>query len=75
MSSPIAFTDAEIEILTVLATPLPRSQRAPFLEAVGALVAQYPERGDGLVHRIAVEMQSRFMHAMPDLQRVARSRR
>jgi hypothetical protein len=50
-----------------LATPIHPSQRAPFLEAVAALLAEHPERGDGLVNRLGREMQPRFMHARPNL--------
>jgi hypothetical protein len=57
-----------------LAAPIHPTRRAEYLEAVAALLAQYPERGDGLTFRIGHELQPRFMHASPQLRHVARSR-
>jgi hypothetical protein len=74
--SPISFSDSELDLLLVLAQPLAPSQRDDFLRAVAEVLAQHPERGDGLTHKIGVELQTRFRAAPPpDLRRIARSRR
>ena len=75
MSQPFSFSDSELETLMVLATPIHPSRRAEYLQAVAALLAQYPERGDAVAHRLGCELQGRFMHAMPNLRTAARSRR
>jgi hypothetical protein len=76
MSSPFSFSDSELTTLLTLAAPVPPSRRGEYLEAVATLLAQYPERGDGLANRIGRELQSRYMDAMPRLNGgVARSRR
>ena len=76
MSSPVSFSDSELDVLMTLAGPVPPSRCAEYFEAVAELMAHYPERGDGLVHRLAVELQSRFMHAPPRLNGgIPRSRR
>jgi hypothetical protein len=72
---PFSFSDSELSMLLTLATPVHPSRRTEYLEAVAALVAQSGEHGDGLTFRIARELQSRFMYAMPDLRAVSRSRR
>jgi hypothetical protein len=72
----VSFSDSELDLLLVLAEPLAPSQRGAFLEAVAALLAQQPERGDGVVHRLGIEMQARFRAAPPPVRLgVPRSRR
>ena len=70
---PFSFSDSELDTLMTLSTPVHPSRRAEYLAAVAAVIAQYPERGDGLAFRIGRELQSRYMHARPDIRRVARS--
>ena len=72
---PFSFSDNELAELIQLAQPLAPSQRGPYLEAVALVVSEQAERGDGLTFRIARELQSRFMHAAPDIRHTARSRR
>jgi hypothetical protein len=73
---PFSFSDSELGTLMSLATPIHPSRRGEYLEAVALMLAQYPERGDGLAFRIGRELQPRFMHAPPRLNGgVARSRR
>jgi hypothetical protein len=71
--SPISFSDSELDLLLVLAQPLAPSQRDAFLQAVAEALAQYPERGDGLTHKIGVELQQRFRAAPPSMRSFARS--
>jgi hypothetical protein len=70
---PIAFSDAELDMLLTLAQPLPPENRTRFLEAIAAeLAAQGAELGPGSVHRIARELQKRFF--TPSLGPIPRSR-
>jgi hypothetical protein len=71
----VSFSDSELDILLVLAQPLAPSQRGAFLQAVGEALAQCGERGDGVVHRLGVELQARFRAQPPPnfLRGVARS--
>jgi hypothetical protein len=73
---PFSFSDSELDVLLVLAQPLAPSQRGAFLQAVAEAVAREPARGDGVVHKIGVEMQARFRALPPPVKfGVARSRR
>jgi hypothetical protein len=72
---PFAFSDDELEILMVLAAPIPPSRRGEFLEAVGLVLAQHSERGDGLANRLGRELQPQFMSALPNIRHIARPRR
>ena len=58
-----------------LAAPIHPTRRTEYLEAVATVLAQHGERGDGLAFRIGRELQSKYMHALPDIRRVSRSRR
>jgi len=51
------------------AWPLAPADRAPFLEFVAATLARQPTIGDGVVHKIAVEMQRRYRTPPLDDQR------
>jgi hypothetical protein len=74
-SKAVMLTEAQLATITAAAKPLHARDRSPFLEAVATVLAQYPERGDGLAHRIGCELQSRYLHAAPNMLAVARSRR
>jgi hypothetical protein len=45
------------------AHPLPPDRRAAFLEAVAVELAQAPIVGDGLLHRIILQVQRRYFDA------------
>jgi hypothetical protein len=70
---PIGFSDSEMDELLTLAQPLAPSQRGAFLKAVAELLAQQPERGPGIVHRLGVELQAQFRATPPSLRSFARS--
>jgi hypothetical protein len=71
----VSFSDSELDDLLTLAQPLAPSQRGAFLEAVAEALAQQPARGNGLVHRLGVELQQSFRATPPNIRNVARSRR
>jgi hypothetical protein len=56
----LSFTDAQIDALLRAATPIPPGDRTAFLEAV-AVKLQGKTLGDGLVFRVILETQSRYL--------------
>jgi hypothetical protein len=72
--SPIAFSDAELDVIMNLAQPLDPAMRDPFLRAVAAELERYPAEaiGVGLVSRTARRLQREFM--TPGLGSMVRSR-
>jgi hypothetical protein len=71
----LALSDDELDAVMHLAAPLPLQNRKRFLEAIASeLQARGAEAGPGAVHRIARELQSHFLYALPNLRGVARSR-
>ena len=56
-----SFDDRELDILLALAAPIPEPCRSDFLETVAAELERFPERGDGLLHRIARDAQRKFL--------------
>jgi hypothetical protein len=63
----LRLSDEQLTALMRLAAPLAAADRAPFLEAVAAKLAEHPElAGDGYVARVAAEFQKKFWRA-PDL--------
>ena len=73
--SPIAFSDAELDVIMNLAQPLDPAMRDPFLRAVAIELARYqPEAiGPGLINQVGRSLQRQFMTA-PSLGAVPRSR-
>jgi hypothetical protein len=53
-------TAAEFDVVQNLAFPLPPASREAFATAVANALESYPERGVGLAHRVAVELQRDF---------------
>ena len=56
---PLALSDEQIDALVRAAAPLPPRLRKPFLEDV-ARALQGRELGDGVIHRVVVEIQRRY---------------
>ena len=54
---PLRLSDAQLAQLRSLAAPIPRQQRALFLQLVADLLADAREIGDGDVHRAGIEAQ------------------
>ena len=58
MSTPIALSDSELDIIMHAAAPLQPQDRDGFLQAVAKRLAEMPEqRGDGVVYQIVREVQ------------------
>jgi hypothetical protein len=57
---PLALTDAELDCVHRLAWPLAAHDRSAYLEAVIAALQQERTLGDGVVYRVAVQVQRRF---------------
>ena len=66
-------TITHIEILLSAARPLPPSDHAAFLEEPTDTLANCPELGDGVVYRVARQLQRKFFDP-PDLSNDSRSR-
>ena len=64
MPTPLHLSDEEMDVLLGLAAPIAYARRREFMEAVAAAVEQAGVGsgvGVGLVHRVAREVQGRFM--------------
>src|SRR5262249_32716097 len=57
----LSFTDEEMSAITALASALPHSTRAEFLQRIANKLSEYPVRGAGLVYRVAVGVQRDFL--------------
>jgi hypothetical protein len=56
---PLSFSDEEMNAIAALASALPRHARSEFLERIAI---KHPERGAGLVYRVAIEVQRPLLH-------------
>lgn len=67
MTTPLALSDAELEIVSDMAAALAPSQRAAFLQAIADALGRYPAeaRGPGLVHRVGRDVQHGFVKGGP----------
>ena len=72
---PLAFSDAELDVIMNLAQPLDPELRDPFLRAVAIELARYQpaDLGPGLVSRVGRSLQRQFL-VTPALGAVPRSR-
>jgi hypothetical protein len=71
---PLSLSDDELDAVMNLAQPLPPQNRNAFLEAIAAeLQARGAEAGPGAVHRVARELQPRFLYVMPNIRNATRS--
>jgi hypothetical protein len=57
---PLRLTDAELDVVHRLAWPLLPVDRGPYLEAVAAALQAERTLGDGVVYRVAVQVQRKF---------------
>jgi hypothetical protein len=64
-------TSEEARAVFPIAWSLPPDRTAAFVRAVEAVLASHPTRGEGLAHRVAVELLPRFFvpPPMPKQQR------
>jgi hypothetical protein len=63
---PLSLSDDAMAVLLRLAAPLSPDDRALFLQDVAAQLREHCEIGDGLVARVAAEMQRRYLHSPLD---------
>jgi hypothetical protein len=59
--SMLDLTPDERAAIKTAALPIPRDRKATFKQAVIAALADLPTRGPGIVHRIIVEAQRRYI--------------
>ena len=64
----ISLTDEQMSAVLAASNLVPPDSRSAFLEHVAHELAAVPEVGDGALHRIVAEAQSRFFDA-PALDR------
>ena len=58
---PLRLTDQQLDTIHRLSWPLVPADRAAFLQAVAAKLAEHPELlGDGYLARVALEVQRKF---------------
>jgi hypothetical protein len=57
MPKPIALTDSQMTAVLAASHPLPPDTRSAFLESCARELARLPAIGDGVVHRVVMEMQ------------------
>ena len=60
MQSPIALTDAQLNTIIAASTPLPPDLRGAFLETCAREIAALPMIGDGILHRVIMNVQRRY---------------
>jgi hypothetical protein len=58
---PLALSDAELAVVMQLAEPIPVKKRDAYLKSVALVLCQCTTRSPGLVHRLALEEQRRFL--------------
>jgi hypothetical protein len=58
---PLALTDDELSAVQRATAPIHPGQRDAFLKALASELEQHPIVGPGLVHRLAAELQRRFV--------------
>jgi hypothetical protein len=57
---PLALTDAQLDTIRRAAWPLAPADRSAFLEAVAQALQQEQTIGDGVVYRVAMQVQRKF---------------
>jgi hypothetical protein len=58
---PLSLSDDEFAAVQAAAAPIHPLQRGAFLEALAKELEQHPVVGPGLVHRLAAELQRRYL--------------
>jgi hypothetical protein len=58
---PLSLSDAEYDAVQAAAAPIYPLQRSAFLQALAKELELHPIVGPGLVHRLAAELQRRFV--------------
>jgi hypothetical protein len=63
MPTPLALNDAEFAAVQAAAAPIHPLQRDAFLKALAEELERHPVVGPGLVHRLAADVQRRYVIA------------
>ena len=63
---PIALSEAQMLALLAASYPLPPAARPAFLEACAKEIANLPELGDGILHRMIMRVQKLYFDP-PDI--------
>jgi hypothetical protein len=58
---PLSLSDEELSLLRSLASPVAYGRRREFLQEVAAASEAYPQRGPGVTHRIAAQVQRGYI--------------
>jgi len=61
--TPLSLSDDEYSAVQAAAAPIHPHQRDDFLRSLAAELERYPVIGPGLVHRLAADLQRRFVVA------------
>ena len=64
--TPIRLSDQQMDAIFAAAHPLAPHVRGPFLEACARALAGLPEVGDGIVHRVIMNVQRKFFDPPTD---------
>jgi hypothetical protein len=59
VTTPIALTDAQMSAIWAAAMPLEVKVRGAFLEEVAREICRHPILGDGLLHRVIMQVQKK----------------
>jgi hypothetical protein len=59
-NTPLTLTDAELDAVLAAAQPILPAQRHLFLQAMAEEIARHEVVGEGLIHRLASDLQRRF---------------
>jgi hypothetical protein len=65
MPAPIRLSDAQLSAVMAAARPLPVAARDQFLREVAERLQGHEQLGDGVVGRVAAEVQKRYRHPEP----------
>jgi hypothetical protein len=60
---PLSLSDAEYSVVQAAAAPIHPNQRDAFLKALAEELGKHPIVGPGLVHRLAGDLQRRYVIA------------
>ena len=62
-TTPIALSDAQMDAILAASHSLPPDRRSGFLQDVAREISRHPILGDGLLHRVIMEVQRRHLDA------------
>jgi hypothetical protein len=60
LPQPVRLSDAQMSAIFAASHPLPPASRSAFLADVAVALSRLPEVGDGVVHRVIMDVQRRY---------------